>query len=103
VHTNFYSVFDGVELLVLDESGQRVAQQPYIYHQSPHSFHGRDLTLKPGETRRKLVFPIALPDGVRTARVLLIGVLPGCDRAGLLASGSVSVFVPQRAGGRPGK
>ena len=57
VRTNFGSVFDGIELLVLGESGEKLHQQPYVYHQSPSSPHGRDLPLKTGETRETLRFP----------------------------------------------
>jgi hypothetical protein len=95
VRTYFGSVFDGIELLVLSESGEKLLQQPYIYHQSPYSPHGRDLPLKTGETRETLRFPVDLPKNIRSVRLLLVGVLPGCERAGLLCSGSVTVAIPR--------
>jgi hypothetical protein len=95
VRTNFFSVFDGIILLVLGESGERLHQQPYIFHQSPYSPHDSDLPLKPGETRETLVFPVhGLPKDTRSVRLLLVGFLPGCDRSGLLCSGSVNVAIP---------
>jgi hypothetical protein len=97
VRTNFFSVFDGMFLLVLGESGEKLLQQPYVYHQSPYSPHGRDLPLKTGETREELRFPVDLPKDTRFVRLLLVGVLPGCDRSGLLCSGSMVVAIlPQR-------
>jgi hypothetical protein len=94
VRTNFGSVFDGIELLVLGESGEKLLQQPYIYHQSPYSPHGRDLPVKMGETRETLGFPVDLPKDMWSVRLLLVGVLPGCERPGLLCSGSVTVAIP---------
>jgi hypothetical protein len=94
VRTNFFSVFDGMFLLVLGESGEKLLQQPYIYHQSPYSPHGRDLPLKTGETRGTLCFPVDLPKETRSVRLLLVGFLPGCDRSGLLCSGSMIVAIP---------
>jgi hypothetical protein len=80
--------------LVLGESGEKLHQQPYVYHQSPYSFHGRDPPLKTGETREELRFPVDLLKDTRSVRLLLVGVLPGCDRSGLLCSGSVVVAIP---------
>jgi hypothetical protein len=94
VRTNFHSVFDGIEVVVLGESGEKLRQQPYIYHQSPYSFRGRDLPLKTGETRETLTFPVDLPKDTRSVRLLLVGILPGCDRSGLLCSRSVTVAIP---------
>jgi hypothetical protein len=96
VRTNFGSVFDGMVLLVLAESGEKLLQQPYVYHQSPYSFQGRDLPLRTGETRQTLSFPVNLPKNTLFVRLLLVGVLPGCDRSGLLCSGSVTVAIPPR-------
>jgi hypothetical protein len=96
VRTNFFSVFDGMSLIVLGESGEKLLQQPYIYHQSPYSPHDRDLPLKTGETREELRFPVNLPKDTGLVRVLLVGVLPGCDRSGLLCSGSMVVAIPPR-------
>ena len=94
VRTNFGSVFDGIDILVLGESGEKLVQQPYIYHQSPQSFRGREIALKTGETGGTLSFPVDLPKDPRSVRLLLVGVLPGCDRSGLLCSGSVIVAIP---------
>jgi hypothetical protein len=94
VRTNFFSVFDGMFLLVLGESGEKVHQQPYIFHQSPYSPEGRDLPLKTGVTRETLVFPVnGLPKDIWFVRLLLVGDLPGCNRSGLLCSGSVIVAI----------
>jgi hypothetical protein len=94
VRTNFNSVFDGIQVLVLRESGEKLLLQPYVYHQSPYSFKARDLPLKTGETRGTLSFPVDLPKDTRSVRLLLVGVLSGCDRSGLLCSGSVIVAIP---------
>jgi hypothetical protein len=96
VRTNFFSVFDGMFLLVLGESGEKLLQQPFIYHQSPYSPDGRDLPLKTGETRGTLCFPVDLPKDTRCVRLLMVGDLPGCKRSGLLCSGSVIVAIPQQ-------
>jgi len=97
VRTNFSSVFDGVDLLVLGNSGETLHRQPYVFHQSPYSFHGRNLPLKAGETRETLRFPVLdLPGDLRSARILLAGVLPGSERSGRLRSGSVTVAIPIR-------
>jgi hypothetical protein len=94
VRTNFGSVFDGIDVLVFRESGEKLIKQPYVYHQSPYSFQARDLSLKTGETRETLVFPVDLPKDTPSVRLLLVGVLPGCDRSGLLCSGSMNVAIP---------
>ena len=94
VRTNFGSVFDGINILVLRDSGEKLLQQSYVYHQSPYSFQARDLPLKTGETRGTLSFPVDLPKDTRSVRLLLVGILPGCDRSGLLCSGSATVAIP---------
>jgi hypothetical protein len=96
MRTNFLSVFDGIEVLVLRVSGEKLLQQPYVYHQSPYSFQARDLPLKTGETCETLRFPVDLPKDTPSVRLLLVGILPGCDRSGPLRSRSVIVAIPPR-------
>jgi hypothetical protein len=70
VRTNFSSVYDGIEILVLRGSGEKLLQQPFVYHQSPYSFRGRDLPLKSRETRETLRFPVDLPKDTPSVRLL---------------------------------
>jgi hypothetical protein len=66
VRSSFFSVFDGLELVVTTREGKTLAQQPYTFHQSPFAAHEREFTLKKGGTAATLVFPIGeLPGNTR--------------------------------------
>lgn len=93
-HSNFFSVFDGLELVVTTPQGTTVAQEPYTFHQSPSSASGKDFILKPGRTESQLVFPIAdLPPGVQAVRVRLVGALPGSDYPRILSSATLDLKI----------
>ncbi|MBV9470260.1 MAG: hypothetical protein JO316_01060 [Abitibacteriaceae bacterium] len=98
VKSNFSSAFDGLELIVFDEHGKRLVQQPYIWHQSPYSFlNPRTFDLKPGANQQPLTFPIRdLPSQLKTLRVLLVGTLPGSTYEGVLCSDVVTVSITAR-------
>ena len=97
VRTNFYSVFDGLEVVVTNAGGKVLAQQAYIYHQSPHSSSGRRLVVAQGRTRRGLVFPIVdLPSNAKSFKVRLVGTLPGSDYSQILSSETIVVKVAEK-------
>jgi len=79
VRSNFFSAFDGMSLVVLDEGDKELKRQPYTYHQSPHSFlEGREFVLPTGKSAARLVFPVpGLPREATTFRVQVAGTLPG--------------------------
>jgi hypothetical protein len=94
VRTTFYSVFDGLELIVTTPEGRTLAQQPYIHHQSPRAPDGRKMDVKRGVTTRELRFPIRdLPADVRQVKVRLVGTLPDSGYRRLLASETLEVKI----------
>ena len=100
VRTSFFSVFDGIEVLILRESGEKLGRQSSLFHQSPYSV-GRELLLKTGETRETLAFPVNLPKDVRSVRVLLVGVLPGLRAGGAALLRGKDRRHPAATGQRP--
>jgi hypothetical protein len=84
VHTSFFSAFDGLSIVVFDNQGKKLIQQPYIYHQSPQAAPGAAYQLPVGKTTKTLVFPVDLPKGVKTLRVGLVGTLPGSEYQSVL-------------------
>lgn len=103
VRSHFYSIYDGLDLVVFDESGAKLIQQPYIWHQSPYSAQARPFPVARGAHRSTLVIPVSgLKPDLRKVKVQVVGVLPGCDRAGVLVSGLVDVaIVPWASKGSP--
>ena len=96
VKSSFYSAFDGLELVIMDEKGHKLAQQSYLQHQSLFSLTPRKFPLKEGQNRQELRFPVAgLPRDRREYRVLLVGRLPGSNYAKTLCSDQVTVKVKQ--------
>jgi hypothetical protein len=96
VRTNFYSAFDGLELVVTNRAGKTLAQQPYIFHQSPFTADGRDFTIKRGKTTASLVFPIAkLPAGEKVVKVRLVGTLPGSEFRRILSTETLEVKIKE--------
>ncbi|MBX3247504.1 MAG: hypothetical protein KF901_10010 [Myxococcales bacterium] len=59
--TNFSGVFDGLALVILDESGRELRRIHYTHHQSPYA-EDRRVLLPPGTTRRSIGFPIFDPN-----------------------------------------
>jgi hypothetical protein len=84
VHTSFFSAFDGLSVVLFDDKGKKLIQQPYIYHQSPQAAPGAAYQLPVGKTTKTLVFPVDLPNGVKPLRVGLIGTLPGSEYESVL-------------------
>ena len=79
VRTNFYSVFDGLTLVLLRPDGAELARQAYNHHQSPYA-EDRAIPLPPGTTTEELVFPLSgLPAGLDGVQVRLEGGLPGTE------------------------
>jgi len=90
VRTNFYSAFDGLEVVVTNSEGKVLAQQGYTFHQSPNT--GRTFALPPGSTKGSLVFPIHdLPTDSKLFKVRLVGALPGSDYRRILSSETIEV------------
>jgi hypothetical protein len=97
VKSSFHSAFDGLQLVVLNQKGKRLARQSYTHHQSPFSADGREFTVAPGKNRGTLVFPIAgLPREIESVWVLLIGTLPESGQAGILCSDMIEVDLDAR-------
>ena len=95
VQSNFFSVFDGVELVVTAPDGKVLAQQPYTFHQSPYTL-GQTFTLKQGRTEQALKFPVPaadLPRDVKAVKVRLMGTLPGSDYRRILSSDTLEIEV----------
>lgn len=91
VQSHYDSAFDGLDLVVMDERGRKLAQQPYVHHQSLFSAEGRGFVLARGENRRELRFPVSgLPWKRGGYRVLLVGQLPGSDYCDTLCSNLVT-------------
>lgn len=94
VKSHFYSAFDGLELVVMDEAGRELAQQSYLRHQSLCSLKPRSFPLREGRNEEDLRFPVpGLPPNQKVYRVRLVGSLPGSDYAGSLGSNEVVVAV----------
>ena len=105
VKSNFYSAFDGLQLVVFRSDGSKLAQQSYLYHQSPYTSakEGALFPLNIGENRKSLLFPVfstvSLPEGVNKAQVLLVGMLPGTEDCSTLCSNIVTVSLSEKRKG----
>src|SRR5262249_49480224 len=79
VKSSFYSAFDGLSIVVTDQNGKNLAEQPYTAHQSPYAPPpGREYPLALGKTERQLVFPICdFSREEKKIKVRLVGTLPG--------------------------
>lgn len=99
VKSNFFSVFDGLEVVVTTSEGKVLAQQGYSFHQSPFAPPGRAFPLKQGKTEGVLVFPVqSLPKGVRAFKIRLVGTLPGSGYSRILSSETLVVEVKESPG-----
>jgi len=94
VRSNFFSVFDGLEIVVSDRDGKVIARQHYTHHQSPATSDGAPFDLPVGETRQELGFPLerTFPPGDEVW-VSLVGGLPGTDYERGLESDAVAVTI----------
>jgi hypothetical protein len=92
VRSNFYSAFDGLELVVTRMEGKTRVQQSYTFHQSPFTPLGRDFTLKKGFTTANLVFPIQnFPSDAKVVKVRLVGTLPGSGYRRILSTETLEI------------
>ena len=97
VRSAFFSVFDGLQIVVTTPTGKVLAQQGYTFHQSPFAPLGRVFPLQKGETVGTLVFPInGLPNEIRSVKVRLVGTLPGSGYDRMLSSETLAVEVKPR-------
>ena len=77
VQSNFFSAFDGMILVVRDESGRELKRQPYVFHQAPLAAP-RGYPLPTGKTAKTIVFPVdELPAGRTRFKLQVVGTLPG--------------------------
>jgi hypothetical protein len=77
VKSRFFSVFDGIAVVIIDEKGKKLAEQPYIFHQSPMADE-REHTLPTGRSKDRLAFDLRdLPKAPDLLQVRLEGTLPG--------------------------
>lgn len=92
VSTDFYCAFDGLELVIRNDRGAILKQQPYIWHQSRNSAR-RQYTLQIGRNAKVMRFPIVLANAPSTLRLQLVGALPGSVYSGGVTSQVVGVAV----------
>ena len=96
VRSNFYSVFDGLELVVTNKEGKTLVQQSYTWHQSPFTASGREFPLKKGTTTGTLVFPTDhLGGDVKVVKVRLVGTLPGSGFDRILSTETIEVKIKE--------
>ena len=97
VSSNFYSAFDGLELVVTDADGKTIKQQPYTSHQSPFTHKGRQFPLKRGKTQTSLAFPISsFNNAGQILKVRLVGTLPGSTYTRILSTETLQLAVSKR-------
>ena len=94
VTSNFFSVFDGLELVVTNIDGKVLKQQPYTFHQSPFTPNGREFILKRGKTKKSIVFPVTSFGMVgQSLKVRLVGTLPGSSYKRILSTATMGLTV----------
>jgi hypothetical protein len=77
VTSNGSSAFDGLTLLVRDVNDRLLAQQSFLFHQSPDR-EGKHFTLRVGRNTHHMGFPLfTLTNAPSTLRLQLVGTLPG--------------------------
>jgi hypothetical protein len=59
VISNFREQLDGIDIVVTNNEGEILAQQPFTYHLSPFSPTGEMVTIKKGKTPLTLRFPVS--------------------------------------------
>jgi len=96
VRSNFFSAFDGLEVVVTTTDGKTLAQQTYIFHQSPFAPPGREFVLKKGSTAKTLAFPVqAFPGDVKVVKVRVVGTLPGSSYQRILSTETIEVKIKE--------
>jgi hypothetical protein len=101
VRSNFFSVFDGLEVVLTSKEGKTLAQQLYTFHQSPFTSRGREFTLKKGTTAATLVFPVReVPGDPRVVKVRLVGTLPGSGYRRILSTETIEVTINKTSAGK---
>ena len=94
VTSNFFSVFDGLELVVTNIDGKVLKQQPYTSHQSPFASDGREFVLKRGKTKKSIVFPVRSFGMVgQSLKVRLVGTLPGSSYKRILSTDTIKTVI----------
>ena len=95
VFSNFYSAFDGLDLVVRDDHGRLLAQEPFIYHQSPYgSSNGRPFTLQSGRNTHDMHFSLtSMTNASDKLSLQLVGTLPRSSYTASLTSQVVQVSV----------
>jgi hypothetical protein len=92
VRSQFFSVFDGLDIVITTMDGKTLDQVPYLRHQSPFSLEGREFKVKTGTTSKTLLFPVRdLPEGHKTVKVRLVGKLPECTFRRILSTETFEV------------
>jgi len=99
VKSNFYSAFDGLQFVVFRSDGSKLAQQSYLYHQSPYT-SAKEGALFPLNIERtanryySLYFSTVLhSQRVSTGQVCWSECYQGPKIASTLCSNIVTVFV----------
>lgn len=103
VRSRFFSVPDGLALVVQDETGKELTKQPYIYHQSPMA-EAKAYPLPVGKAAHEIGFPVGdLPKGVSKFKVRLVGTIPVGENLPALASRVKEVEAVPAAGQPPAR
>jgi hypothetical protein len=97
VKSNFFSAFDGLEIVITSKEGESLAQVGYTRHQSPLSLPpGRDFVLKKGSTSKILTFPLhELARDVKRVKVRLVGKLRGSPYTRSLSTENLEVDIDE--------
>ena len=94
VTSNFFSVFDGLELVVTNIDGKVLKQQAYTSHQSPSTLDGREFILKRGTTKKSIVFPMTSFGIVgQSLKIRLVGTLPGSSYKRILSTATIRTVI----------
>ena len=99
VISNFYSAFDGLELVVTNAHGKVLLQQHYLSHQSPSTPDGREFVVKRGKTTDTIVFPVRSFGTVGDSiRVRVVGTLPRSSYRRILSTDTIRTVIKKNAG-----
>jgi len=94
VTSSFFSVFDGLELVVTNIDGKVLKQQSYTFHQSPFTPDGRKFILKRGKTKKSIVFPVTSFGMVgQSLKVRLVGTLPESSYKRILSTDTIKTVI----------
>lgn len=93
----FSSIFDGLDLIVMDADGKLLVRQGYTFHQSPVRLNKKKFILKPGKTSGVLLFPVRKSFKVgQVLKVRLDGTLPNSPYTKLLSTNTKEIRVERR-------